>query len=62
MLFDLMNDPGENRNLARENLQIVERLTKAHTARASKLQPEAIMPPTRSTLAEMDGETVQLIF
>ncbi|MGK0221291.1 MAG: hypothetical protein ACI9ON_000526, partial [Limisphaerales bacterium] len=38
------------------------RLTKAHTARASKLQPEAIMPPTRSTLAEMDGETVQLIF
>ncbi len=61
LLFDLDADPSETDNLATQNPDIVERLSAAVAAWSAELgQP--IQPAVRSTLAEFDGEVVQLVF
>jgi arylsulfatase A-like enzyme len=62
LLYDLNADPGETENLAAEHPEIVERLRTAHDGWHDELQETAILPGVRSTLADMHGETVQLIF
>ena len=62
MLYDLRLDPGETTNLAAQHPQIVEQLRAAYEQWNSSLPNESILPGTRSTLSEMHGETVQLIF
>ena len=63
MLYDLNADPGETVNLASEHPDVVERLTARHAEWVETLPTEpAILPAVRSTLVEVDGETVQLIF
>ncbi len=63
MLYDLDADPGETVNLASEHPDVVERLTARHAEWVGTLPTEPpILPAVRSTLVEVDGETVQLIF
>lgn len=62
LLYDLREDPGETTNLADQHPEIVGRLTEEHAKWASELQEQPILPAYRSTLAEMHGEQVQLIF
>ena len=62
MLYDLQNDPGESKNLAVTHPAIVARLRSAYEDWNSDLPEESIIPAKRSTLSEMHGETVQLIF
>ena len=62
MLYDLRNDPGETTNLAAQHPEIVARLRAAYNQWDSTLPTKSILPATRSTLSEMHGETVQLIF
>jgi len=62
LLYDLQNDPGETENLAEEHPEIVVRLTAAHTAWATGLSETQTLPGLRSTLAEIHGESVQLVF
>ena len=62
MLYDLQNDPGESKNLAVAHPAIVARLRSAYEDWNSDLPKESIIPAKRSTLGEMHGETVQLIF
>ena len=62
LLYDLHNDPGETANLAKTHAEIVARLAARHSGWANELQKGAILPAIRSTLAEMHGEPVQLIF
>ena len=62
LLYDLESDPGEKVNLATSNPEIVNRLEEKHAEWAVELKSEAILPPIRSTLTEVDGKTVQLLF
>lgn len=62
LLYDLQNDPGESRNVAQQHPEIVQRLGAAYQAWNSELKTEQILPAQRSTLTNMHGETVQLIF
>ena len=62
MLYDLTLDPGETTNLAAQRPEIVEQLRTAYEQWNRTLPTESILPGTRSTLSEMHGETVQLIF
>ena len=62
LLYDLREDPGETTNLAQPHPEIVARLVREHAEWASELQEQPILPAYRSTLAEMHGEQVQLIF
>ena len=62
LLYDLNADPGERRNLALERPEIVERLHAAYEAWNAELAETPILPGVRSTLANVHGETVQLIF
>jgi arylsulfatase A-like enzyme len=62
LLYDLQNDPGETENLAAEYPAVVTQLEAAHAVWAAQLPEEPILPGVRSTLADMHGESVQLIF
>lgn len=62
LLYDLQNDPGERENLADKHPEIVARLAAAHVEWAASLSATPILPGLRSTLKEVHGETVQLIF
>ncbi len=63
MLYDLDADPGETVNVAAEHPDVVERLSARHAEWVGTLPAEpAILPAVRSTLIEVHGETVQLIF
>jgi len=62
LLYDLVDDPGETENLAVEHPDIVRRLEAAHASWAAQLVEQPIMPGARSTIANMHGETVQLVF
>jgi arylsulfatase A-like enzyme len=62
LLYDLQNDPGERENLAAQHPEIVQRLRAAYEQWNTSLPAESILPAIRSTLAEMHGEVVQLIF
>ncbi len=64
LLYDLKNDPGETTNVAERYPEIVKRLENKHAEWNTQLLPldESILPAIRSTLTEIDGETIQLIF
>ena len=62
MLFDLHNDPGERTNLATTHPAIVKRLRSAFDKWNDEIPEQSILPAQRSTVVEMHGETVQLIF
>jgi arylsulfatase A-like enzyme len=62
LLYDLNADPGEKKNLAQAHPEIVERLQAAFAAWNAELAETPILPGVRSTLTEIHGETVQLIF
>ena len=62
MLYDLQNDPGERDNLAASHPAIVSRLQSAFDKWNRELPQHSILPAQRSTVVEMHGETVQLIF
>ncbi|MEC7560807.1 MAG: hypothetical protein VYD03_06025, partial [Pseudomonadota bacterium] len=62
MLYDLQNDPGERPNLAATHPETVLRLKSAFDQWNSELPRQTILPAQRSTVIEMHGETVQLIF
>jgi arylsulfatase A-like enzyme len=62
LLYDLQSDPGETTNIAQEHPEIVARLRSAYADWNSTLSTESILPGTRSTLIDVHGETVQLIF
>ena len=62
MLYDLENDPGERDNLAASHPAIVSRLQSAFDKWNRELPQHSILPAQRSTVVEMHGETVQLIF
>ena len=61
LLFDLKSDPSEQNNLADEHPEVVERLTAQYETWASSLA-KPMIPAIRSTLTEINGTTVQLIF
>ena len=63
MLYDLDRDLGETINLAGERPDVVERLSARHAEWVGTLPTApAILPAVGSTLAEVDGEAVQLIY
>ncbi len=62
LLYDLEHDPGETENLAAEHPGIVKRLESTHALWAKGLSETQILPGLRSTLADIHGQTVQLIF
>ncbi len=62
LLYNLKNDAGETTNLADSHPNEVVRLLTQHGEWAKTLRATPTLPATRSTLAEMHGETVQLIF
>ena len=62
MLYDLQNDPGESTNLATTHPAIVKRLRSAFDKWNREIPEQSILPAQRSTVVEMHGETVQLIF
>ena len=62
MLYDLQNDPGERTNLATTHPAIVKRLRSAFDKWNREIPEQSILPAQRSTVVEMHGETVQLIF
>ena len=62
MLYDLQNDPGERDNLAATHPATVSRLQSAFDKWNRELPQHSILPAQRSTVVEMHGETVQLIF
>jgi arylsulfatase A-like enzyme len=62
LLYDMHADPGETTNLADGNEDIVEKLTLEYDAWEKTLRKEALLPPMRSTIANMHGEWVQLFF
>ena len=61
LLFDLKSDPSKQNNLAEAHSEVVERLTAQYEIWASSLATP-IIPAIRSTLTEINGTTVQLIF
>ena len=64
LLYDLENDPGETTNYASQYPEILSRLEAEFAQWNAELPPasEAILPALRSTIVEIDGERVQLIF
>lgn len=62
LLYDLLLDPGETNNLAQRHPNVVTRLRGAYDRWASDLPTTVEQGAERSTLADIDGETVQLIF
>ena len=62
LLYDLTSDPGEAENLAAEHPPIVAQLEQAHANWAIGLADTPILPAVRSTLVDIHGQTVQLIF
>ena len=61
VLYDLSQDAGEQRNLAEQHPEIVERL-EAELATWSDQLAEPMWPSNRSTLHELHGQMVQLFF
>ncbi len=61
-LYDLEADAGERQNLASAHPDIVVRLEEALDAWQAGLATEQILPGVRSTIRDIDGEWVQLIF
>ena len=62
LLYDLTNDPGETVNYAASRPAEVERLTRAWTEWSTGNLAPPILPAYRSTLVDLHGETVQLVF
>ncbi len=62
LLYDLDVDRGETRNVAAEHPEVVARLEAALAEWNEGLLETPILPAIRSTLIEVDGEWVQLIF
>jgi arylsulfatase A-like enzyme len=64
LLYDLQNDPQESRNVAAQYPDVVERLEAEYGQWDAQLPhpADAILPAIRSTLTDVDGKTVQLIF
>ena len=62
LLFDLDADPGETKNLSTSHPQIVKALETEYEAWNETLPKDSILPAQRSTVAEMYGENLQLIF
>ena len=62
LLYDLVNDPAETVNFAAGRPDVVERLTEAWARWNAANAPQPILPADRSILAELHGETVQLVF
>lgn len=61
VLYDLSQDVGEQRNLAGEHPEVVERLEAELESWNSELA-EPMWPSNRSTLADLHGQMVQLFF
>ena len=61
LLYDLLTDIGEQTNVATENPEIVQEL-EADLATWNAQMGEPSWPAFRSTLDEIDGETVHLFF
>ena len=61
LLYDLEAEPSEQNNLADAHPEIVKRLNTKYEIWAWSL-PKPMIPAKRSTLAEFNGTTVQLIF
>ena len=61
-LYDLETDVGELNNLASEQPEVVARLEAELDAWRATLLTEQILPGMRSTITEIDGEWVQLVF
>ena len=64
LLYDLRNDPQESNNVAAQYPNIVQQLEAEYAKWNDELPPpgETILPAIRSTLTDVDGKTVQLIF
>ena len=62
LLYDLEADIGELNNLAAEQPEVVARLEAELDAWRATLLSEPILPGARSTITEIDGEWVQLVF
>ena len=62
LLYDLTNDPSETVNYAAGRPAEVQRLTNAWTTWNARNAPAPILPAYRSTLVDLHGETVQLVF
>lgn len=61
LLYDLDQDPSEKMNIADGHPDVVKRLLDKHAEWASHLVTP-ILPPVRSTVTEIDGQPVQLVF
>ena len=62
LLYDLDADIGELNNLAAERPDVVARLEAALDSWRGTLSAETILPGVRSTITQIDGEWVQLVF
>ena len=62
LLYDLEADIGELNNLAAEHPEVVARLEAELDAWRATLLTEPILPGVRSTITEIDGQWVQLVF
>ena len=62
LLFDLESDPGETIDLSGSQPETLSRLQSAYDKWNSTLPTDSILPAIRSTIAEMYGENLQLIF
>ena len=62
LLYDLEADLGELNNLAAEQPEVVARLEAELDGWRATLLSEPILPGVRSTITEIDGEWVQLVF
>ncbi|MCZ6671732.1 MAG: sulfatase-like hydrolase/transferase [Verrucomicrobia bacterium] len=61
LLYDILKDPGETTNLAGKHPDVVRRLSKEHARWVGQLK-DPILSCNRSTVVEIDGETIQLFF
>ncbi|MDE0442452.1 MAG: hypothetical protein OXL38_10075 [Gammaproteobacteria bacterium] len=62
LLYDLANDPAETVNYTASRPEVVERLTRAWTTWNTGNAVVPVLPAFRSTLVDLHGETVQLVF
>ncbi|HBW83724.1 MAG TPA: hypothetical protein DEF79_06755 [Gammaproteobacteria bacterium] len=64
LLYDLQSDPYEQANLADSEAEIVNHMQFELDQWLAELPSadQAILPAIRSTLIDVDGQTVQLIF
>ncbi len=62
LLYNLARDPEERNNVAHRHADVVSRLSRAFERWQRDLPPQSILPAMRSTLVDVDGETVQLFF